>query len=175
MQPFNSDRLYYRPYRRSDADAAFAFFGDAEVMKYSAFGVHQDIERTVEMLAGLIAENRSMGFGLWAVVERDTDEMIGMAGLTAMDVAGDLELAYRFRQDRWGRGYGTEAATAWVEQGFSVLGLARIVAVVEPDHVVSKHILEKVGMQFVEQRILHDKLVDFMVAYRPEPDWTADN
>lgn len=170
MQPFNSDRLYYRPYRRSDAAAAFAFLGDAEVMKYSAFGVHPTIERTTEMLAGFIDENRRRGFGLWAVVERESDELIGMAGLTEMDEAGDLELAYRFRQDRWGRGYGTEAATAWVKQGFSVLALPQIVAVVEPDHVVSKHILEKVGMRVVEQRTLHDKLVDFMVVERPEPE-----
>lgn len=167
MQPFNSERLYYRPYRRSDADAAFAFFGDAEVMEYSAFGVHPTIDRTVEMLADLIADNRRRGHGLWAVVERDSDKLIGMAGLAEFDELGDQELAYRFRRDRWGQGYGTEAATAWVETGFSTLGLEQIVAVCEPAHAVSKHILEKVGMRVVEQRILHDKLVDFMVVDRP--------
>jgi RimJ/RimL family protein N-acetyltransferase len=167
MQPFYSERLYYRPFRRSDAEAAFDFFGDPDVMEYSAFGVHPNIERTAEMLAGFIDHNRRRGFGLWAVIERDTDELIGMAGLTEFDKAGDLELAYRLRRDRWGRGYGTEAATAWVEKGFSTLGLPQIVAVVEPDHVVSKYILEKVGMRFVEQRTLHGKLVDYMVVDRP--------
>ena len=167
MQPFNSERLYYRPFRRSDADDAFAFFGDPEVMKYSAFGVHQDLERTAEMLADLIAENRRLGFGLWAVVERETDELIGTTGLTAMDGEDALELAYRFRRDRWGRGYGSEAAAAWVARGFSTLRLEKIVAVVEPDQMVSKRILEKVGMRFVEQRILHDKLIDFMAVEPP--------
>ncbi len=172
MQPFNSDRLYYRPFRRADAAAAFAFFGDREVMEYSAFGVHPDIERTAEMLADFIDHNRRRGFGLWAVIERETGELIGMAGLTEFDreESDDLELAYRFRRDCWGKGYGSEAAAAWVAKGFSTLGLPRIVAVVEPDHVVSKRILEKVGMRFVEQRTLHDKLVDFMVADRPEQD-----
>ena len=170
MQPFNSERLDYRPFRRSDADAAFAFFGDAEVMEYSAFGVHQNLERTVEMLAGLIAHNRRLGFGFWAVIERETDELIGMAGLAELDEGGELELAYRFRRDRWGRGYGSEAAAAWVAQAFSVLGVAQIVAVVEPDHVVSKHILEKLGMRFVEKRTLHNKRVDFMVLDRPEAE-----
>ena len=167
MQPFNSERLYYRPFRRSDAEAAFAFFGDPEVMKYSAFGVHQSVERTAEMIAGFIDHNRRRGFGLWAVVERETEELVGIAGLTEYDGADDLELAYRFRQDRWGRGYGTEAAVAWVAQGFSKLRLPQIVAVVEPDHEVSKRILEKVGMRVVEQHTLHDKLVDFMVVDRP--------
>ncbi|MCZ6454366.1 MAG: GNAT family N-acetyltransferase [Alphaproteobacteria bacterium] len=175
MQPFNSERLYYRPYRRSDAEAAFVFFGDPEVMKYSAFGVHPTIERTVEMLADLIADNRRHGFGFWAVVERETDVLIGMAGLTEFDEEeSDFELAYRLRRDRWGRGYGTEAAAAWVAQGFSVLDLPHIVAVVEPDHAVSKIILERVGMRFVEQRTLHGKLVDYMVVERPEASWTIN-
>jgi RimJ/RimL family protein N-acetyltransferase len=173
MQPFYSERLYYRPFRRSDAEAAFDFFGDPDVMEYSAFGVHPNIERTAEMLAGFIDHNRRRGFGLWAVIERDTDELIGMAGLTEFDKAGDLELAYRLRRDRWGRGYGTEAATAWVEKGFSTLGLPQIVAIVEPNHMVSKHILENVGMRFVEQLTLHGKLVNYMVADRPDAGRTG--
>jgi len=166
MQPFNSERLSYRPYRRSDAAAAFAFFGDAEVMKYSAFGVHHTIERTVEMLAGLIAHHQRRGFGFWAVVERETDELIGMAGLADLEEDGDMELAYRLRRDRWGRGYATEAATAWVAKGFELLNLSRIVAIVEPDQAVSKHILKKLGLAFVEQRTYHGKLVDYMVRER---------
>jgi len=170
MQPFNSERLYYRPFRRSDAEAAFAFFGDAEVMKYSAFGVHPTIERTIEMLTDLIDHNRRRGYGFWAVIERDSGDLIGMAGLAELDEGGDLELAYRLRRDRWGRGCASEAAAAWVEKGFSDLGAAQIVAVVEPDHVVSKRILEKVGMRVVEQRTLHEKLVDYMVVDRPEAE-----
>jgi len=167
MQPFKSDRLYYRPHRRSDAEAAFAILGDPEVMKYSAFGVHPSLDRTAEMLADFIAENRRRGFSLWAVIECESEQLIGVAGLTEMDGEGELELAYRFRRDRWGQGYASEAAAAWVAQGFDVLRLPRIVAVVEPDHVVSKHILEKVGMRFVEQRTLHNKLVDLMAVERP--------
>lgn len=167
MQPFNSERLSYRPYRRSDAEAAFGFFGDAEVMKYSAFGVHPAIERTVEMLATLIAHNQRRGFGFWAVIERATGELIGMAGLADLDGDGDVELAYRLRRDRWGRGYATEAATAWVAKGFSALDLAQIVAIVEPGHAVSKHILTKLGLKFVEQRTYHGKLVDYMLLERP--------
>ena len=89
MQPFTSERLSYRPYRRSDAKAAFAFFGDPEVMEYSAFGVHPALERTAEMLAEFIAHNRRRGFAFWAVIERDTDELIGMAGLAELDEGGE--------------------------------------------------------------------------------------
>lgn len=170
MQPFNSERLYYRPFRRIDAAAAFTFFGDPEVMKYSAFGVHPTVDRTREMIAELIDHNRRRGFSFWAVIERDTDELIGMVGLSEFDEWGDLELAYRFRRDRWGRGYATEAATAWVAKGFSTLDLLQIVAVVEPGHVVSRHILEKIGMRFIEQRVSHGKPVDYMAVIQPDAE-----
>jgi RimJ/RimL family protein N-acetyltransferase len=55
-----------------------------------------------------------------------------------------------------------------------VLELPHIVAVVEPDHEVSKTILERVGMRFVEQRTLYGKLVDYMVVERPEASWTIN-
>jgi len=78
------------------------------------------------------------------------------------------ELAYRLRRDRWGREYGTEAACAWVEAGFSTLGLSQIVAFVEPDHTVSRRILEKAGLRFAEQRTYRGQLVDCMVMERPD-------
>lgn len=168
MQPFNSDRLYYRPFRRSDAAAAFAFFGDPEVMKYSVYGVHPTVARTAGMLASLIAHNRRRGFGFWAVIESASGELIGMAGLAELDDDDDdLELAYRFRRDKWGRGYASEAAAAWVAKGFAALDLPRIVAIVEPDNLVSKRILEKLGMRFAERRTYHGKEVDYMVLDRP--------
>jgi len=168
MQPFNSERLYYRPFRRGDAAAAFAFFGDREVMKYSAYGVHETVEHTAGALANLIEMNRQHGYGLWAVIERATGELIGMAGLAKFDADGVPELAYRLRRDRWGREYGTEAACAWVEAGFSTLGLSQIVAFVEPDHTVSRRILEKAGLRFAEQRTYRGQLVDCMVMERPD-------
>jgi len=169
MQPFTSERLYYRPFRRVDADAAFAFFGDPEVMHYSAFGVHADVARTAKMLAEFIEHNRRRGFGFWAVVERESDELIGMAGLS--ELPGDeVELAYRLRRDRWRRGYASEAARSWVDQGFSLLGLARIVAAVDPNHLISKRILSKLGMRFIEQRTMYDQLVDFMALERHQSD-----
>jgi RimJ/RimL family protein N-acetyltransferase len=172
MQPFHSDRLCYRPFREVDADAVFAFFGDPEVMRFSAFGVHPDIERTRAFLAHHIDHDRRRGFGLWAVVERETDDLIGIAGLTEFDPGdadSDLELAYRLRRDRWGKGYASEAAHVWVAKGFADLGVPRIVAVVASDHVVSKRVLEKVGMRFVEARTKNGNRVDYMVVRRGDP------
>ena len=53
------------------------------------------------------------GFGLWAAVSRETDEMIGQCGLTRQSGSGEVvvEVGYLFRPDVWHRGYATEAAS----------------------------------------------------------------
>ena len=53
----------------------------------------------------------------------------------------------------WGRGYATEAASAWLECAFSSLGIFEVVALAEPANVASLHVLEKLGMRRTGERI----------------------
>jgi ribosomal-protein-alanine N-acetyltransferase len=45
-------------------------------------------------------------------------------------------------------GYITEAATECVRFGLEDLGLETIIAIADPDHFVSRRVMEKVGMTF---------------------------
>jgi RimJ/RimL family protein N-acetyltransferase len=45
----------------------------------------------------------------------------GDAGLTVID--GEVELGYKLRRSRWGRGPATEMARAWLVNAFGPLGL----------------------------------------------------
>jgi len=90
----------------------------------------------------------------WGVWERDTGELVGDCSLFFAQEHGEWELAYGIRRDRWGRGYASEAAQACVRHGFDELGLARIVADVDPANHASARVLEKCG--FVRVRELED-------------------
>ncbi len=48
----------------------------------------------------------------------------------------------------WGRGLATEAARAALRDGFERAGLQRIVAVAHPANLASRHVMEKLGMQY---------------------------
>ena len=85
----------------------------------------------------------------WAVWERATGELVGDCSLFFADEHGEWELAYGIRRDRWGRGYATEAAQACVRHGFDELGLAKIVADVDPTNAASIRVLEKCGFEHV--------------------------
>ena len=45
-----------------------------------------------------------------------------------------------------GRGYATEAASAWMGYGFETLGLDEIISVHDPDNVASERVMDRLGM-----------------------------
>lgn len=55
---------------------------------------------------------------------------------------------YVITPSAWGKGYATEAALALSEHGFRRLGLARVIALIDPTNAASARVVEKVGLRF---------------------------
>ncbi len=150
LPPFRSDRLFFRPFAPSDAEAAFAIFGDAEVMRFSVSGRDQDLAATAARVERYARQHVESGFAPWAVVETASECVIGFCGLMRLKGGNNVEIAYRLTRGRWGKGFATEAATAWLDCGFSLLHLPRILAFVDPANTASLRVVVKIDMQFVE-------------------------
>ena len=112
-----TERLLLREYTMDDFDALFEIMSDEETMKHypSPF----DKERTRGWITWNIENYSKYGFGLWAVVLKETNEFIGDCGITIQDIDGELlpEIGYHIHKKYWRRGYGKEAARAvrdWV-------------------------------------------------------------
>ena len=59
-----------------------------------------------------------------------------------------MDLGFAFLPTFWGRGYAHEAAAAIMVYARSVLGLARIVAIVSQDNHASGKLLQRLGFRF---------------------------
>lgn len=57
------------------------------------------------------------------------------------------EIGYELTPEYWRKGFMTEAIQKILEYGFNALGLNRIEALVEPENVNSRRILEKIGLK----------------------------
>ncbi len=55
---------------------------------------------------------------------------------------------YLIGKSHWGKGYATEAVHELTEYCFNNLGLSKLVAVVKPQNIASKHVLEKLGFSY---------------------------
>ena len=75
-----TERLCLREMDEGDFPALCRILQDEETM-YAYEGAFSD-EEARQWLDRQIARYRAWGFGLWAVVLKETDEMIGQCGLT---------------------------------------------------------------------------------------------
>lgn len=96
------------------------------------------------------------GLGKYAVLEKGSQKLIGMGGLTPWKLVDEelIDITYRFRQSAWGKGQGFELASELVRYGFQELKLPQITATITPDNHASKRIAQKLGMTFDQHIIL---------------------
>ena len=141
-----TDRLRLREFISQDADALEAVLGDAVAMQYypapfDRQGVEEWIERNRDRY-------QHEGYGLWAMLLRDSEELIGDCGCFLRDVDGrnDVEIGYHVRRDLWGNGYATEAAQACMQYAFTKLGVDRVISLIRPENVQSIRVAEKNGL-----------------------------
>ena len=143
-----TERLVIRLSVPQDAEAFLAIHRDPDVNRWLGGVRPKSIDEELERIALRVELQRELGFSMWTVEEKDTHEIVGLSGLFPVERKGpDIEVAYHYRKDRWGRGYATEAARACLDYGFSSAGLTRIVGLVVPENVASARVLEKCGMK----------------------------
>jgi [ribosomal protein S5]-alanine N-acetyltransferase len=145
--PIETERLILRAFApERDAEQMLEVYGDPAVMRYIPEDVYRSLAAVRATLERYAREQESRGFSFWAVVERCGGHVVGDAGFGVFRQTGDVELGYTFRRDRWGRGYGTEAARACLDAGLAHLDVARIVAVVDEENQRSSQVAERIGM-----------------------------
>lgn len=145
-----TQRLILRPLHSLDVGPLHArIFNDPEVMR---FGDGVQTEQWVKnWVRHHLERYRAQGFGPYAVVAKQSQEVIGYCGLFYFpDVNGqpEVEIGYRLARSAWGQGYATEAALAVRDYAFSKLGLKRLIAMIDPANVASLRVADKLGMHY---------------------------
>lgn len=120
---------------------------DSEVMKYVSEGVRNRAETAADLLE-IIADWEKHAFGLWAVVNKQNNQLIGDGGLRFLGKTPEVEVGYVLAKAYWGKGLATEVAAASLKYGFEVLKLDKVVAVADTGNIASRRVMEKVGMKY---------------------------
>lgn len=157
---FESPRLYTREMVASDLRALSRILQDPQTM-YAYEHAFSD-EETIEWFDRQIDRYRKDGHGLWALIHKDTDEMIGQCGLTYQDFAGEsvLEIGYLLRRDCWHQGFAVEAANAAKKYAFASLDVDEVYSIVRDNNIASMNVAIRNGMTIKGRFIRHYYGVD---------------
>ncbi|AUG29730.1 MULTISPECIES: GNAT family N-acetyltransferase [Microbacterium] len=119
-------------------------------------------EETRQWLDRQVQRYHDDGHGLWAVVHRDSGEMIGQCGITRQRIDLDevVEVGYLFERAHWHRGYAVEAASACRDWAFATLPIDELYAKVRATNVASMNVAIRLGMTVRRTFTTHYRGVD---------------
>ncbi|MEZ0171245.1 GNAT family N-acetyltransferase [Microvirga sp. TS319] len=136
-------------FHRSETSGLHRIYRDRECMRsYPAPKSYPETRAWFQELA--FDSDAWNGFGLWAVISRDTGDPIGDCGLTlqrtpaGQEPEEEPEVGYHL----WGwfghQGFATEAARACVRYGLGTLRMPRVVSITSPENLPSQKVAERV-------------------------------
>ncbi|MFD1737369.1 GNAT family N-acetyltransferase [Bacillus salitolerans] len=154
-------RLIIREMGQSDYDALCGILCDEEVMR-AAYERAFNLEEAQNWLNRHLKRYEEYGFGLWAVVLKETNEMIGQCGLTMQGWREKeiLEIGFLFQKAYWHKGYATEAAIACNEYAFSVLNANRVYSIIRDTNIAAQKVAVRNGMNIIDKDTKNFRNID---------------
>ena len=140
-----TERLILRGLREEDLDAYAQMCGDADVMRYMGAGKPLSRWESWRNMATMLGHWQLRAYGMWAVEERSSGEMIGRIGCWQPEGWPGFEIGWTLRQAYWGRGLATEGARAAINYAFKELQQSYVISLIRPDNHASKRVAQKLG------------------------------
>ncbi|HEX5944180.1 MAG TPA: GNAT family N-acetyltransferase [Anaerolineales bacterium] len=149
MKILETERLILRQLTTDDSAFILELLNDPSFIR----NIGDRNVRTIDdacsyILNGPVASYAKNGFGLYLVLLKETNESIGMCGLIKRDGLEDVDIGYALLPAFWFKGYAVEAARAMMAYGKDVIGLKRLIAIVDPANEGSIRVLEKIGLRY---------------------------
>lgn len=151
-----SERLLYRPFELSDAQALFEMDSNPNVHKYLWQKPTLDINESIQIIEMLHKQYKENGIGRFATILKETGEFIGWTGIKFVNDhiengnTNFYDYGYRLNEKHWNKGYASEATKIWLDYGFNEININEMNAYTHSENGASNHILSKSGFQFIE-------------------------
>ncbi|MHC1480504.1 GNAT family N-acetyltransferase [Frateuria aurantia] len=158
-------RLKLLPAKAGDFADSLALWSEPQVVRHIG-GQPLDGEAVWRRLLLRIGHWQALGYGYWAIFERDSGAFVGELGFADYHrhmeppVALAPEAGWALMPAMQGRGYALEAlqaALGWARQRWPQ---GRLSAIMEPDHALSARLATRVGFQCGERASYAGKPVD---------------
>ena len=140
-----TERLLLRLWTLADFESYVEMCADPQVMQF--LGPCRPLSRfeAWSSFSSLVGHWQIRGFGMFAVVEKSTGELVGRVGPWQPEEWPDFEVGWTLNSRHWGKGYATEAVRACIRYSFIELGRSHVISVIDPENTRSISVAERVG------------------------------
>jgi len=147
----HTERLHLRQLELSDAPFILELLNEPGWLEFIGDRNIRNIEDAEQyILTGPQASYANHGFGLLLIIERSSNQSIGMAGLLQRDHLDAPDLGFALLASSEGKGYAYEASEAILKQAFQNHKRPKIWAFTKPTNSKSQNLLVRLGFVFCE-------------------------
>ena len=151
-----SNRLYFRKLRADDFSLVSPILQDEQNMYARKHAFSYD--EVCDWIADMLHRYHQDGCGYYAAIDKESHELVGLAGLMAEHPTPDettLTLGCLVRRSLWNQGFGTECARTVLLHAFDHLHAERVISVIHPNDLPSLHVAAKCKMQIDGQKTIN--------------------
>lgn len=163
-----TDHLSLRRWRPDDGPAMDAIWRERDIWSALRPDIPFDPDAGAAMLNRHVGHWDRHGFGLWAVMERRSDEIIGWVGPShpafIPELSDRIEIGWTLRPPWWGRGIATEGAEAAIDAVFEHLDTDEVISLIHHTNARSIGVSERLGMCHTHD-VLHPELGEDLRVY----------
>jgi RimJ/RimL family protein N-acetyltransferase len=132
-------------FREDDFEPYAKICADPDVMRYLGDGKPLTRSEAWRQMAMILGHWRLRAYGLWAVEERATGQLIGRIGHFNPEGWPGFELGWVLGRPYWGRGYATEGARRALDYAFTEMGRDHVISLIYPPNAASIRVAERIG------------------------------
>lgn len=141
-------RLIIREFDEDDILSLYKIESDRRLLEFIPWYKLSTLNDCKRQLRKIIESYSRSKLNNWAVVLKETGEVIGITQLTYSNKIRAVEIGTKILPEYWGRGYASELTKAVVEYGLYKINIDEIVAVTDINNLGAIKSLENCGMKF---------------------------
>lgn len=159
-----TERLILRPHTVHDFEPCFKMWSDPIVTRYIG-GKPSSKQETWFRVMRYLGHWSLLGFGYWAVHEKQSGQFIGELGFAdfkreiSPSLQGVPELGWALLPGFHGKGYATEALKKVIQWTDEKYQWEKTVCIISPENKVSIRVAEKCGFVKKQETKLQDQLI----------------
>lgn len=130
------------------------FFKDKDALEFfPAFNFTTNEEIAKWWIEKQLTRYQQKQFGLQALINKETKELVGQCGLLTQEVDGvtEVEVAYHVFKKYWGQGFAPEAARVFIDYAFQNNVADTVVSIIDVRNVKAQSVAVKAGLSREKQ------------------------
>ena len=164
MNNIETERLLIREFALTDVKFVFELMNTPQYL-------HNIGDRNIKTLTDaenflsqkLIKSYSKHGYGLYAVIDKGTNKVIGMSGFVNRDSLPHTDIGFAFLPESMGKGFAYEASNVLMKYAKAKLQLSPILGITSKDNISSQKLLNKLGLKYIKPITLDDEEKEIML------------